>query len=56
MLSWLWDCVVGKFCSHEYELIEDSEVKTGRGAIIGNYIVSRCPKCGKVITANPRVK
>lgn len=40
-----WNCFVH---GHNYEIVEKHEYKNNKGDIIGEVIVSRCKRCGRI--------
>lgn len=47
MLAWLYDMLVGCFCT--YEIIKSGPITNGRdGKKIGDYYNVRCTKCGRM--------
>ena len=36
------------FCWHKFSVIGRGEIRDRKNVVVGNHIISRCEKCGKV--------
>jgi hypothetical protein len=36
------------FGLHKYEILEEKELKTSYGIVVGSVIISRCSNCGNI--------
>jgi hypothetical protein len=48
MIAWLWNWIVGRFCSHQWEIHEEIVITAEDGVPTGRLYVLRCVKCGDV--------
>jgi hypothetical protein len=47
VIAWLWRLLVGDFCRHQWETINEMRVEEG-GRPVGRIYVLRCRECGRI--------